>query len=33
MKNMILENEVFWFVVYTIFITVSLFLINQCIGI
>jgi len=33
MKDMILENEVFWFVVYTIFITVSLFLFNQYIGI
>lgn len=33
MKDLILENEKFWFVMYTIFITVSLILFNAYLGI
>jgi hypothetical protein len=33
MKDMIFENEWFWFVVYTVFITLSLILFHNYLGI
>lgn len=33
MKNMILESQVFWFVVYTLFLTVTLILFQHYGGI